>query len=311
MKRKILACVVACATLFLGMGYAFWTNSLQLDTTANTGKLEVKFVDLDAYGTFGDEQGKWAVFTGIPGNNHVHAEDVFKEGSYNELATQGQMTAFFDSIDSFTKTTFAAVQANGVALTEPPQLDDVYRAGAIASDKISVNFTNMYPGYGQLFRTDILNTGTLAAKLAGMSIKADGTNPIMKSMIGVSLSVAYETGPAIRVLETNAPGATFTLGDQTFVRLSALTDTMIRDMTNKADYLYIYPDANNTMDAIFGVAMDPDWGGAYTTGRVGLSPASTKLDADSQGKNGSFTIKFNWDQFNTQQDQFPTPGTAQ
>lgn len=297
MKRKILACVVACATLFLGMGYAYWTDGLQIASTADSGKLEVKFVDLDAYGTYGDETGKWAVLTGIPGNDKIPASKFFDDGSYNEFATLTGVTNFYNSINHYTKTTFAAVQVNGVALTEPPVVDNAYHAGAIISDKIAVDIDNIYPGYAQLFRTDILNTGTLAAKLASMSIQMGGSNDTMKNMIGISLSVLKESGAKIRVLDSTTAGDYFMLGGEKFIRISKLTPSMIQDMTAGDDLLYIYPDDDNTFDAVFGVAMDPDYGGTYTTGHVGLTSANN--DSLSQIKSANFTIDFGWDQFNT------------
>lgn len=303
MKRKVLACVVACATLFLGMGYAYWTNSLQINTTANTGKLEVKFVDLDAYGTYADENG-WAVFTGIPGNDRVNAETVFADTSYNLLADPEDITAYLNSIAAYTKTTFSATQQNTGTLAAG--VDDAYQAGTITSDTINVNLSKMYPGFAQLFRADILNTGTIAAKLANMKVTVGSDNPSIKSMIGVSMSVLRENhNTPVRVLNADGPDKTFTIGGQKFVRLSALTDSLIKDMTaNVEDFLYLYPNndpnKDNTMDVIFGVAMDPDYTGVYTTGHTGLN--NGKDDSLTQMKNANASFQFLWDQFNTKED---------
>jgi hypothetical protein len=302
MKRKILACVVACATLFLGMGYAFWTDSLQINTTADSGKLEVKFVDLDAYGTYGDETGKWAVFTGIPGNESVNAQAVFADNSYNKLATPEEIAAFYDSINEYTKTTFNAYQENPVKLQNLAEIslpvDNAYGAGTNTSDVIKVSIDDIYPGYAQLFRTDILNTGTLAAKLSDIKLDLGQFEPDVQNMIGVCLDVVYEDGTLVKGITSND---TFTIDGVEFVRLSALEAANIANGEN-GDILYIYPDNDNTMDAIFGVAMDPDYAGVYTTGHVDTNNhsiyAPSKSDAASQLKAANFTIDFLWDQFN-------------
>lgn len=311
MKRKILACVVACATLFLGMGYAFWTDSLQIDTTADTGKLEVKFVDLDAYGTYGDETGKWAVYTGIPGNESVNAEAVFHDHSYNKLDSQADINAFFNSIDEYTKTTFDAYQIAPVDIEDLEDVilpvDNAYGGDDHASDAIKVDISNMYPGYAQLFRTDILNTGTLAAKLTDIDLTLGEFEENVDDMIGVCLDVVYEDGTVVKAVDGAAAEDIFEIDGVEFIRLSALEDAVISGGpgADPDDILYIYPSNDNTMDAIFGVAMDPDYAGAYTTGHVGAANA-VGVDADTQKKEANFVIDFLWDQFNVDADGYDT-----
>lgn len=303
MKRKILACVVACATLFLGMGYAFWTNSLQISTTADTGELKVKFVDLDYFGAYSDENG-WAVFTGAPGNdNEQLATYLFEGASYNSLASDADINEFWRDIRKYTKSTFSAIQVSPSAIVEPPQVDGVYRQGTMMSDVIRINTTDMYPGYAQLFRTDILNVGTIAAKLADVDIAYNGTpDPVMTNMIGVSLDVIYENGDNVEVLLPTASNS-FTIDGVQFVRLSALSTASWQEAANRMLYIYPASDDKNTMDAIFGVAMDPDYAGNYTTGHVNANTHTTvapsNSDAASQNKSVDFTMKFLWDQFNT------------
>jgi hypothetical protein len=302
MKRKILACVVACATLFLGMGYAFWTNSLQINTTADTGELKVKFVDLDYFGAYGDENG-WAVYTGKPRNEEL-ATSIFDDAAYNKLADNKAIQDYWKGLAKYTKSTFSAIQVSPSAIVEPPQVDSDYRTGTNMSDTIKINTTDMYPGYAQLFRTDILNAGTIAAKLADVKIDYTG-NPdqVMKDMIGVSLKVVYEDGTNVDVLNPTGNNY-FTIDNVKFVKLSALDNA--NWLKGADNLLYVFPGDNdkNTMDAIFGVAMDPDYAGANTTGHIVAANhsafASGKSDAASQNKAVDFTMKFLWDQFNTE-----------
>ena len=314
MKRKILACVVACATLFLGMGYAFWTSSLQIDTTASTGELNVKFCDMALYGQYADENDKWAIFTGIPGNEFTEPM-FFDRGNentwnqlYNIIATDADLAAYQDEIEGYTSTAFDAELQNPTDIV-PSGTDDQYGPGWFgwvntkASEAIDVSLTDLYPGYAQVFRTDIINIGTLAAKLT--DIKATLNSDVeadVADMIGISLKVITENGTAIKVLDTDDASKYFTIDGVDFVRLSAINDLPINDGEGD-DLLYIYP-GENTMDAIFGVAMDPDYDGVYTTGHVGITPASINTDADTQNKNVDFTINFLWDQFNIDADGY-------
>lgn len=335
MKRKILACVVACATLFLGMGYAFWTSSLQIDTTATTGELNVTFCDLGVYGQYADEQTGWAIFTGIPDEEFVPANffdrtdvdpDDINDQPYNIIATEEQLDAYAADVAKYTKTAFGAGLENPENI--PDDIDEAYgpdrywdgwwffgnwvNTNTDGADKINVDITKIYPGYAQMFRTDILNTGTLAAKLSDIDVTLSDTandNDTIKDMIGISVKVFNEDGKAVKVLNADAAD-TFTIEGVDFVRLSALE---AGDVTVNAgdgdDLLYIMPGVN-TMDAIFGVAMDPDYDGAYTTGHVGLDPASTADDADSQLKDAGFTIDFLWDQFNVDAEGYEDDAVA-
>ncbi len=60
-KHKILVVALAMAVMLLGTGYAYWTQTLTINNTVNTGKLDVSFVcptDVDSW----DD--------GIPTGNH-------------------------------------------------------------------------------------------------------------------------------------------------------------------------------------------------------------------------------------------------
>ncbi len=313
MKKKVLVSVLACALLFLGMGYAYWTDSLQVDTSVSTGELDVKFVDLGVMGVYGNdfdgvdfEGAKWTIFDGIDPAlaGSFFAMDGARwntKTNYNILADQDDLVAYKDRVAGYTKTDFDAVLVDGQELEEG--ISD-YIVGTIASDKIEIDITDIYPGYAQLFRADIVNPGTLAAKLSGVSVvPTSAYDKYMRNMIGVSLEVLREDGNTgvVNLLEGVEDGI-FEVGGKKFIRLSAL------DKANKEigadNILRLYPANSNMdddqwrMDLFVGVAMDPDYEGNWTSGHCGKTGG--KDDSLTQNNNASFAIKLCWDQFNTE-----------
>jgi len=305
MKRKVLACVLACAMLFLGMGYAYWTDSLQIDTAVTTGELDVRFVDLALFGQYPDEDG-WAIFDGVDGDGFDLADTRWnnKPGSYNKIMTDEQKEAYEDRIVGYTETAFAAKLVNARTLGQPIG-DNDYVSGTWSSDKIEISVTDMYPGYAQLFRADIVNPGTLAARLSELNVALNSySNDDVKDMIGISLEVMREAGAeVINLLDGETD--TFFIDGVEFVRLSAL-EAVYSDLQNNE--LFLYPSQEKDtfrMDLILGVAMDPDAAGVYTTGSVDAGNPNGNDDASTQNMSAAFTIQFGWDQFNTPEAPVP------
>lgn len=299
MKRKVLVCVLACCMLFMGMGYAYWTDSLQIDTTATTGELDVKFVDLASYGQYPDEHG-WAFFDGIDDNGFSLIADRWnqKPNSYNIVIDDDEYEAYLERIKGYTETDFTA-ELVGDGILGKEIGDNDYVADTKASDKINISVTDMYPGYAQLFRSDIVNPGTIAAELSKIEVDLTSySNDDVKDMIGVSLKVLREGGTEVINL-LDEQDDTFVVGDVTFVRLSAIEG----DYTDVQDNLLcLYPSSNQDefrMDLVLGVAMDPDAEGVYTTGSV-ANFNSANDDATTQLKTAKFSIQFLWDQFNAE-----------
>lgn len=305
MKKKVLVSVLACAMLFLGMGYAYWTDSLQVDTNVATGELDVKFVDLGLFGVYGDENNPtWAIYDGIDpvlgGYFIMDADRWDDKDNYNILADPGALEEYAARIAGYTETKFDAKLVDRANLGK--KIGD-YVKTTKASDKIEIDITNIYPGYAQLFRADIVNPGTLAAKLSKVFVNtvSDSNNDVY-DMVGVSLKVLRENGAKVVNLLDGADN-TFEVGGAKFVRLSALTEEYTNIQNN---LLSIYPanaestiDRPYSMDLIIGVAMDPDAEGVWTTGSVDFGNINGNDDAVTQNGNASFTVKFGWDQFNT------------
>lgn len=302
MKRKVLACVLACAMLFLGMGYAYWTDSLQVNTTVSTGELDVRFLDLALFGQYDDELS-WAIFDGI---YPELGDKYFDRGTewddkplYNIIADPEAIEDYQDRIQGYTTTGFDAKLVDKKNLGK--DVGDYVRTTK-SSDKIAISIKDIYPGYAQLFRTDIVNPGTLAAKLSQIKATFAGDNNAVKNMIGISLKVMREGGDEVFNLLPNEN--VFYVGGQPFVRLSALDDYTV----GGDNLLSIYPvnedmdDDQWRMDLILGVAMDPDAEGVYTTGSV--ANYKNNDDTRTQLKNASFTLKFGWDQFNAPANEY-------
>ena len=171
----------------------------------------------------------------------------------------------------------------------------------------------MYPGYAQAFRTDVLNVGSIAAKLSSIKFEMKGLecSGAAEDMLGIALYMDGEQYSPKKIEGTRvfklvdslaSEGDYFTVGGVHFMRLSALkklSDREIRDVIENATIL-CSPATDNRMDLFLAVAMDPDAEGVYTTGSTEVM--ANNADADSQHKSVEVSISFLWDQFNVGKD---------
>jgi predicted ribosomally synthesized peptide with SipW-like signal peptide len=323
MSKKLILCVVLALSLVLvGTGYAYWTDTLNVTTKATTGDLDVTFVDLGAYAKYSNEteDGEWSIIDGItederPGyvDSKFFGVDKDPDG-YNYYfgipndAGKDKRDEYYESAKGFNSVEMDAELLDpGTGLpADYPSLP--YGEGDIHGDTISLELYNMYPGYAQAFRSDIINIGSIAAKLSDVNVKLrelEGfeVTGATKNLIGVALLVEDELGPdddnpihgEFVKLASNFPEEDkFELGGVEFVRLSALADENI-----KIEYNYIlapYQGSQHRGDLFIGVAVDPDAEGVYTTGTV--ENMTNKDDSKSQNKGIQIDIKLGWDQFN-------------
>lgn len=311
-KRRFIAGILALSMLLMGTGYAYWTKKLDIQTTATTGKLDVKFTDLSLYGKYSDENG-WRIINGVGRNGIANFSENIAPGAI--VITETDDSVSTSITPSYTKTT------SNAALVDPKPLgpNSTPYNGTASSDSIKINLSDMYPGYAEVFRSDVVNDGTLAAKLSQITTefgKIDGEkNGKTAKMLGVALYVQREYSSTsgnkddAKTVDIYASLAHengisnddfFTVGSVKFLRLSSL-EKLNKDLrrTVEDNLLYITPDENR-MDVFFAVAMDPDAMGVYTTGSVKnlLKNGSNNVDADSQLKEANVTVKFYWDQFN-------------
>lgn len=318
MKRKgFIAGILVLSMLLMGTGYAYWTDKLNITSTVDTGELKVKFLDLAMYGQYGggDNEVGWSIIDGT--GTAAETEDYYfqREGeNMNALGDTETIATYRDFIDKYTKTTFAASLTGAEALGTNPY---GFSSDTIISDQININLTDMYPGYAQAFEADIVNLGTLTAKLSSVKgtvtgLDADGNED---DMIGISMQLLREYADLtvgqeghVNVFDTLAQAAGldindntkfFTLGGVRFLRLSALP--LISTYMENSQ-IFVQPD-DNRMDVYFAVAMDPDATGTFTTGKVVASNGTilndnSTIDAKSQNKDAQIVVDFLWDQFN-------------
>lgn len=315
-KKFILCTVLALCMILIGTGYAYWTDTLNVTTRATTGDLEVKFVDLGAYAQYANEEvsgDNWSIIDGINDDTPGYLPaDFFRRGTntYNDVfGNPDQRNYYYDEASGFHSVEFdAELDATGDPLGDNyPNLP--YGAATNAGDTISITLDNLYPGYAQAFRSDIINIGSIAAKLSTVEfnvskIKGEdspGLNSQTKDLIGVALLVEDENnksgepayGEIVKLASHFSDDEIFTLGGVDFVRLSALDD-----ITDIEENLILVPAKvrEHRVDMFIGIAVDPDEDGEYTTGTA--AEMTNKNDSKTQEKGVVLDVKFGWDQFN-------------
>ncbi|MGL4345459.1 MAG: hypothetical protein ACRCTE_09695 [Cellulosilyticaceae bacterium] len=337
MKRtKFVAGLLALGMVLMGTGYAYWTDTLKVQTTASTGELEIKFVDITPYGQYSNESG-WTVYDGVtetgaadkggnliktPTRNNgstVSADTGYNDLGNDELAEYEKAMSGWTNIDSE-----IARDAEGKTLGDVSNIvdedgnllaGDYSKKEIIVSDVMEMTVSNMYPGYAEFFQADILNTGTIGAQLSAITctVEYDGTESqadeaILKKMVGINFDILRDL--QIEFPETfgdviQNPDNIFEVGGRKFVRLDVVTDDVLKrvieDLDAKGTPITIKADGTHKdrLDIYFGIAMDPDYEGQFTTGHIGATDAKG-TDKDSQLSGDiKVTLTLGWDQINT------------
>lgn len=314
MKKKMIAGAVALSMLLGGTGYAYWTNTLNIDTTATTGNMDVKFVDLGLYAQYKDSAEGWSIVDGID-KGYVDYDFftdkpiTYSKKTHETVAQPGSIEAYYKHADGYNDVNFNAELGEG---TLARKVRD-YAKGTKASDQINISLNNIYPGYAQAFRTDIVNAGNVAAKLSKVEISTAGDttkSDELKNLIGVALYVvaeySKEAGDTFKLASQFSDDDVFTLGGVDFVRLSAIEERE-EDLEVMLNKLYVTP-SDNSMDAFFAYGMDADASGEFTTGST--SVMSEADDSASMSKSFSVNIRFLWDQFNEGSENFNIPANV-
>lgn len=319
MKKSIIGGIVALSLILTGTGYAYWTDTLNVTTKATTGELDVTFVDLGLYAQYQNEMlnDGWSIIDGIQreANNGFIPDEFFQRGDtdFNIIAADGSMEAYKEEARMYNNIDFNAelneAEAIGKDFTSGENLKVIYDSSTLGSDRINITIDNMYPGYAQAFRSDILNLGTLAARLSALKFtveEMDGRE-LDKNMLGIAVLLDKEAyNPAekdsdvFKLCSLLADGDNyFTLGGVDFLRLSALEgieDELVKELEN--NLLLAQPGSDNRLDIFLAVGMDPDAEGVYTTGSTAVMENNTNDDTASQNNGGVITIDLLWDQFN-------------
>lgn len=312
--KSLVGSVLALSLVLAGTGYAYWTDTLSINTKATTGEFGVKFADLGLYAQYPNEIseiGSWSIVDGVkhgPNDGFVDS-NFFMRGTtdYNIIAKDGTIEQYKKEAAGFNKVEFDAELAGAAPLKKGPGC----YVNANGSDTINVTIKKMYPGYAQAFRTDIVNVGDIAAKLGNIKFDVKGGTDVgnLEDMIGLAVLVNGEQyNPKVDSSEWDVfklaknvdPSEVFTVGGVEFVRLSALKNADFAEKLKKSEPMLCAPATDNRMDLFLGVAMDPDSEGTYTTGTTTNMKAND--DAESQNKEINVAIKLLWDQFNVGKD---------
>lgn len=319
MNKKLVLCVMLALGLVLaGTGYAYWTDTLNITTKATTGDFDVTFVDLGAYAQYRNEAGDsdysgyWSIIDGIGDDGYV-PWTFFRRSDTNYNLVFGNPDKrgdYYNRAKGYNSVEMDAKLLDGEVLPKDyGMLPYNNTKGTIASDTISIELFNMYPGYAQAFRSDIINIGSIAAKLSTVKVSLEGIegvddNEEIRDLIGVALLVEDEEpityGKFVKLAKQFDENQKFTLGGVDFVRLSALDGAGIA----VDDNLILAPGADTAhrADLFIGIAVDPDAEGEYTTGSTKVMANNENDDALTQNKGVQIDIKFGWDQFNEGND---------
>lgn len=329
-KKSVIAGVLAFSMILTGTGYAYWTDTLNVTTKATTGDLDVTFVDFGLYAQYNNELGAakengWSIIDGIKGangeNSNYVKSDYFRRGTYyNGIADAKALESYANRTEGYHSVTIDPQTTkldDATPLTADEKVNKVYPEGTLHSDKIAISLNNLYPGYAQAYRSDIINIGNLAAKLSNVKFSVSGIDKAhVDDMLGVALLVDHETGGSsdgdtfalCRELAAKAdPGSTFTVGGVEFLRLSAFTKLSEATIAQVCENNTLLCKPNDErLDLFLAVAMDPDAQGVYTSGNAQkMSGISDEL---SQRGNATLSVDLAWDQFNASKETPTIPG---
>lgn len=305
-KKTLIASALALSLTLTGIGYAYWTDTLNVTTKATTGDLDVTFVDLGLYAQYSNETipNGWSIVDGVGDLGYV--DDMFfaRDTNYNKIAKDGTINQYKAKAEGWNSVDFNATLTDNADLVR--SVGPYVKGSTKGSDNILLEAYNLYPGYAQAFRTDIINQGTIAAQLSNIAFEVkDDLKEYTKDMLGVALlmDVDNSTDNVFKLCTAFADGNNyFTVGGVDFLRLSALenlTPAQIQQVIENAD-IKCYADGRSRMDLIVGIAMDPDAAGVYTSGSTDLADYKDRAVNDEKSQNDGVTISidFAWDQFN-------------
>lgn len=317
-RKSIIGGIMALSLILTGTGYAYWTDTLNVTTKATTGELNVTFVDLGLYAQYENEATAcgWSIVDGIQRekNSGFIPDDFFmrKDTNHNIIAKEGSIEDYKEEAAKYNNIDFDAELVDGQEIGKDFTSGGatIYASDTLGSDRIEITVDNMYPGYAQAFRSDILNLGTIAARLSNIKIGTEEMEDrkLQSEMLGIAVLVDRESynpsepeGDTFRLCTIFADGDNyFTIGGVDFLRLSAIEelgeDAMATMLEN--NLLMAQPGSDNRLDIFLAIGMDPDAEGKFTTGSTLVMEDNDNDDKESQNNGAIITIDMLWDQFN-------------
>jgi len=320
-RNTLVGGIMALGLVLAGTGYAYWTDSLNVTTKATTGDFGVKFVDLGLYGQYADETmngAGWSIVDGVGNLGYVGDQFFIRaDQDHNAIARKGSVEQYKERAKGYNNVDFNAELKDKEQLSK--NIGKSYgKIVTDASGKIQITVDNMYPGYAQVFRSDIVNVGDIAAKLSNIKFEAKGLDMKekdlgnLKDMIGVAVYIQREqyqptksgnedVFKLAKAVAANVPNDDrfFTVGGVDFVRLSGLEDQDIKAALEN-NVIKCAPSTDQRLDIFVGLAMDPDAEGRFTTGTA--ENRTNNDDKLSQGKGVQLSMDLLWDQFNAGKD---------
>ncbi len=311
MKKRFIACVVACAMLLMGTGYAYWTDLINLSATAKSGYLDVDFTAAEARGNnFKPVEGGLEAQTAydktlasVKETNPDYVSfglDNLYPGYYQNYTTTvqnfGTVAAKLGAIDmTVSGSNDATLEMIGVNLSA---------LSTYTTDPTEVPNPND-PIYGEWkYQRD----GWCVDPICKRHDKHEGVWPLRVGYFKVREIIGYNDmtvpgSPTTNPVNINFGAEdVFTIGTGaeavTFVRLSALVDKEVNITEAISNMLYVTNDSS--MSFLLGIGMDPDAKGIYTTGSAQLRNPKGNYDANTQNANGYINFALAWDQYNEQ-----------
>lgn len=200
MRKRIIACVLACAMLLLGTGYAYWTDTIDLTTSATTGDLQVKFtgaVDLDK-------------------NNFVATGDTnLPESAYDEIDNDAEL-----------------VDDDSVTFN----VDQLYPGHYETFKATAVNAGSVAAELGKINIEDLNQDTTQIADMVGIAIDVQASYTT-KHWLFPWISIPHLNDIDAALSADFDPEDTFQIGNVVFARLSALEDITVLDNVKNILYL--------------------------------------------------------------------------
>ena len=280
MKKKFIACIIGCAMLLMGTGYAYWTDQFTLKATVDTGNFKVALTAAEAGQRFTD-------YTDERGRNDLTPEYSSSSG------------AVLTSIDS----------TSGSNIVEF-ELRNMYPGYGQEFIFVADNLGTVA---AKLSSIDVNHEGWSAdlEQIIGINLEAKIRN-VSYTWLGDRWVESRSIDPWIAnkpsLLEMKFGFYDFAIDDIPFVTIQ----NMRTINTNSDEFLLLDTKLNTTpklgdseythhVEILVRIAMDPDSDGKITSGKTTNSNyQGNGADVKTENQRGVLTLTFNWDQYNAQ-----------
>lgn len=265
MKKRFIACIVACALLLMGTGYAYWTDKLTVAGTVSTGELNVKL-----------EKLKSENLGGFTDAVELDGEDLSSE---------------FSKADGYINLLSLSEKSAKVTVS------DMYPGYAHTFKFTAKNFGTVAAKLSKILVSTNNFNNDYIKKAIGINLKVT-INDVTYKYVPFKGYVPEPDSKEIVDYPTESEDDFYIQGTY-FKSLYGLSEIAVDQNTLKLDtYLVIVPDTKHECEIELTIGMNPDAAGKVTSGTY-LSGISNVSDAHTENfKNGTVTLDFLWDQYN-------------